>query len=692
MFTFDLYSPQPSRKNCAFDECEDAKPLCKVMDDEKLSVFGVFDGVSSSLPHHNKKHTSSYLGSNETRRIIEEIFNYNDFEQIFSKEEDEIAAIFEERVFKSLLQYSISEGLFNDLPKDLDGPFNLLSTTAAVAFCRKNIDEKGETSVDVICIWAGDSRCYLFDRTGLHQLTKDDQKIYSDAFDSIISQPSPSNLIKISKNRENANTMLFHLNCRKYRFNDRNNPFFILSSTDGCYDHCKSPMHFEKAILDSILESIKPKRSHDIETILKSKINITADDCTLSAGFFSFNANVDEKKLIESVYSQRQKYMENLIGYSEDLQDIISRGDEILKKQSNVESKIKTYLNLFSRYISDPQVRARLEKKYSAIKEQSTDKSLDYLLNNGGIKMSLPEDFSEYSALLSKKDQLSKKLSETKENYDSKFDEYIQNLRKIWYDEYKEEYERVYNNGVVHEKKTDDETSPTDNDSDRNGGVSSQNDGGKAEEPAQKKSNSFHEDSGNNSGGAKQNKGGDTEEEKTPNKSNSSHENSGNNGGGAKQNKGGDTEEEKTPNKSNSSDEDPRSNSDRFAQNNSEKSENGETVSSPHSETWTCHWCGHKISAEHRICPICGRREVYPPPPPPITWNCRECGYNISAKDHPDVCPNCGLIKWSNQNPLKIIWNLFLSGFYKVRHIILKLANLILRTDSKKSNDDKGGF
>lgn len=444
MYTFELFSPDPNRTNREFDECEDAYPLCESRDNDKLSIFGVFDGVSASLARHVKLgHKSAFLGSNETKRIFETIWSVDNFKNIFDMKEYEIKDFFENIIFSSLLDFAQNNDLFADV-KVFGKDIYLLGTTAAVIFCRKNIDELGRTtSVDVVCIWAGDSRGYLLDSAGLHQLTKDDQATDSDAYESIINQPTLNNYIRISQKRETASNMQFILNCKKYRFNEKNQPFFIFCSTDGCYDYCDSPMHFEKALLDSILESIKSHEdSQDFEKILKTKINTNSDDCTLSAGFFSFNEN-DDTELIKSVFSKRQTYLNELIGNTSDLQKNVFKINGIKEKISYYQINIDNNLKTISNYISNSH--NLLERDYPEIAKKAPEDSFKYLLNNGVIKEHCPVVFREYTGLLSKIDQLNKELSELQANNRTK-------LREIWYGEYKDGYERIYLNRELPEK------------------------------------------------------------------------------------------------------------------------------------------------------------------------------------------------------------------------------------------------
>lgn len=97
--------------------------------------------------------------------------------------------------------------------------------------------------VEITCFWAGDSRCYMLDGYGLHQLTADDLDV-TDAMANLTSDGVMTNVINASTPYElHAKTLFI------------DHPCVLFAATDGCFGYLKSPMEFEQLITDSLLAS-----------------------------------------------------------------------------------------------------------------------------------------------------------------------------------------------------------------------------------------------------------------------------------------------------------------------------------------------------------------------------------------------------------------------------------------------------
>ena len=97
--------------------------------------------------------------------------------------------------------------------------------------------------IDANWYWAGDSRCYMLDYNGLHQLTTDDLD-GQDAMSNLSNDGVMTNVI-------NASTS-FEVHNKKLSFDS---PCILLTATDGCFGYLNSPMEFEYLLTDSLIKA-----------------------------------------------------------------------------------------------------------------------------------------------------------------------------------------------------------------------------------------------------------------------------------------------------------------------------------------------------------------------------------------------------------------------------------------------------
>ena len=132
-------------------------------------------------------------------------------------------------------------------------------------------------AVDVLCLSAGDSRCYMLSPEGLMQLTEDDLGNV-DAMENLTADASLTNVITASRDFEIHEKRLMVPT-----------PCILFAATDGCFGYLSTPMEFEYMLLDTLLSS---GSILDWEDRLKSTlIRLSGDDFSftgLSVGFGSF--------------------------------------------------------------------------------------------------------------------------------------------------------------------------------------------------------------------------------------------------------------------------------------------------------------------------------------------------------------------------------------------------------------------
>lgn len=143
----------------------------------------------------------------------------------------------------------------------------------------------------ITCYWAGDSRCYMLDSEGLHQLTADD----------LDSQDAMSNLSNdgVMTNVINATTS-FEIHNKTIEIKQ---PCVLLTATDGCFGYLKSPMEFEHLLVNSL---VKSKSILEWKTSLNERMHAVAgDDYTLCGAICGFSDFED----IKNNFVKRNEYV-----------------------------------------------------------------------------------------------------------------------------------------------------------------------------------------------------------------------------------------------------------------------------------------------------------------------------------------------------------------------------------------------
>ncbi len=137
-----------------------------------------------------------------------------------------------------------------------------------------------EDSTSCCFVWAGDSRGYLLDDTGLHQYTQDDAQGNLDALESLLLDRPLSNFISADKP--------FGLHMRRFALPKQG---LLLCATDGVYSPIASPMELEQLLLDTLVHSVDQESwQHRLDRALA---NLMQDDMTLlccPVGFDSYRA------------------------------------------------------------------------------------------------------------------------------------------------------------------------------------------------------------------------------------------------------------------------------------------------------------------------------------------------------------------------------------------------------------------
>lgn len=151
-----------------------------------------------------------------------------------------------------------------------------LPTTCSLVVLRT-----GEEGPEALSLWAGDSRCYLLDARGLHQLSVDDLNGI-DAMQNLTSDGVLTNVISASKR--------FNIHVSRVAVSG---PCVLFAATDGCFGYLSTPMEFEYLLLHTLCAAETPAEWE--QQLAQNLAGVAGDDATLcgmSVGFGSYEALV----------------------------------------------------------------------------------------------------------------------------------------------------------------------------------------------------------------------------------------------------------------------------------------------------------------------------------------------------------------------------------------------------------------
>lgn len=249
-------------------------------------LLGVFDGCGGAGARKHDCYggkTEAYMAS----RICAGAF-YDCFRERFPGKHiasDLTADVFLPQTLQRLKEYEPSK---NESSVQIKGSsVRTLPTTAAVALMQSAQDG----AVSVTAIWAGDSRVYILDSTGLAQLTTDDTTV-QDPMENIYEDGILNNLFCSDK--------AVKLHCKTVTMD---HPFMVFAATDGCFGYLSTPMEFEGVILGTLLQS---KCAADWEQDLSDAIgSIAGDDCTFCLAAYGYGSY----RVLQNSFTDRYNYL-----------------------------------------------------------------------------------------------------------------------------------------------------------------------------------------------------------------------------------------------------------------------------------------------------------------------------------------------------------------------------------------------
>ncbi len=286
------------------------KPVASDEDAPPISENGIIivcDGLGAAGQNRHqygeKTRTSAYIGSRCVSKAAYEFFNKPEVLSCWSYNEETTKQVMID--FKEYLSNSLENCIKdNQLQKIIKGKSSeLLPTTLAMAIYKENLEQD---IIEVLTIWAGDSRVYLLSPDhGLQQISVDDTSETYDAMKAL----GISNMCN-SISGEGKDT--FSLNYNFYKVVKRQN-LFLFAATDGCFDYLPTPMYFE-GVLESAIgrmpDSADPSQYGDCLGAFYQG-NYLNDDTTIAGVIFNPSDIVTLKKDYAKRYEKVEKLYNN---------------------------------------------------------------------------------------------------------------------------------------------------------------------------------------------------------------------------------------------------------------------------------------------------------------------------------------------------------------------------------------------
>ncbi len=249
------------------DQGEDSDPILRIGRD--LALLAVFDGMGGAggtvYETPDGPRTGAYLASRVARDVVEQ-------RMVELLEPD---WYLDGRAAADDLRRSMKAALVERLAELKAPPSGLrsrllraLPTTMALVALQR-LEPGGERWACHV-LSAGDSRAYVFDADGVHQLSTDDLRDPGDAMANLRHDSVVSNAVSADTDFD-----------VRYRRVELEAPFLTVCATDGCFGYVRSPMHFEHLVLGHLRDA----RTTDAWSAgLQAEITaVTGDDAAMSA-------------------------------------------------------------------------------------------------------------------------------------------------------------------------------------------------------------------------------------------------------------------------------------------------------------------------------------------------------------------------------------------------------------------------
>lgn len=234
-----------------------------------IAAFDGCGGIGSKRYLHYSEKTGAYIAS---RAVCGGVKNWFDNEP----HNDNALPGYIQRALKVCEYYADAEsGLRGSLRKSFP-------TTAAMI----RVDNGSAT-----CFWAGDSRCYLLDAGGLHQLSNDDID-GEDAFSNISGDGVLTNVI--------CSSVPYDIHAKHIPLQT---PCVLLTASDGCFGYLNTPMDFEYLLTSTLMMSNSISEwEYNLDKRIKE---FTGDDYTMCVAVYGY----EDFQHLRNSYAARASYV-----------------------------------------------------------------------------------------------------------------------------------------------------------------------------------------------------------------------------------------------------------------------------------------------------------------------------------------------------------------------------------------------
>lgn len=273
---------------------EDAALL---MVNDMASLAGVFDGLGGSGARSYSRagfKTGAYLASRIAALTVRDWFKTLSENSaagsldVGERDAAELKKLLKDSLlkFKAALKEENGSRLKSSFSKELP-------TTMAVQLVLPPSERRKCFTANFL--WAGDSRGYIFDEDGLHQITRDDNDV-SDPFENISADGKMTNVLYAGGN------FTVH-----FRSVPMKKPFLSFVASDGCFGYFSSPMEFEYHFLKALAGAASFREA---ERRLYDCFEARAEDDFSFAGLFYYG---EEPDIFRKQAKNRLQKLESLI-------------------------------------------------------------------------------------------------------------------------------------------------------------------------------------------------------------------------------------------------------------------------------------------------------------------------------------------------------------------------------------------
>ncbi len=267
--------------------CEDAFSIVQTKRQTMLCVADGCGGLGSRRYEKYGGHTGAYIASRVVSKAVIRWARERIFLPKRMDDEAQKASKLRRRIHHALTTFARKHPWVME-PSRIKGQ---LQQSLPTTICVAQLQRMNDTCLEGCFLWAGDSRGYTLDASGLHQYTKDDVRDDLDAFDSLYQNTVLTNLCSLDHKVQ--------LHLRKVAIQQ---PSIVFVATDGVFSCFETPMSFEYMLLKTMKES---KSEAKWKLCLQETIShIVQDDATLVLMMFGFESYQAMAKHYDERYKQ----------------------------------------------------------------------------------------------------------------------------------------------------------------------------------------------------------------------------------------------------------------------------------------------------------------------------------------------------------------------------------------------------